>query len=110
MERKMGFNLYGSTDISRCPLCGKSALAKTKAGISVCKEHTTFEFPELKCTCKEAMQLKEGRYGPFCICSRCGIMNLRKALEVNSVNLTQFNQQKREILVDAKNAHLFGLR
>ncbi len=106
----MGFHTYGSTDLSGCPVCSKTALAKTKAGISVCKDHVNFEFPDLKCTCKETMILKEGKYGPFCICSRCGIMNLRKALEVNSVNLGQQNKEKREILVDAKNAHLFGVR
>ena len=106
----MGFHSYGTTDVSHCPFCGKQALTKNKMGIAVCKEHITVELPELKCVCKETLQLKEGKFGPFCICSKCGIISLKKALDSNNVNLSQFTPQKREIVVDAKNAHLFGLR
>ncbi|MBS3168361.1 hypothetical protein J4216_04505 [Candidatus Woesearchaeota archaeon] len=100
-------NSYGSTKMARCPICSKNAITKNKLGINVCKEHANFDFPDLKCTCKEVMDLREGKYGPFCICSRCGIMNLRKALEINKLNLIQ--NDKKEIIVDSKNAHLFGL-
>ncbi|HZX12758.1 MAG TPA: hypothetical protein VFE88_04865 [Candidatus Nanoarchaeia archaeon] len=106
----MSFHSYGSTDILRCPLCNKQALAKTKTGITVCKDHTSFEFPTMKCLCGEHLQVRDGKFGAFCLCSRCGTINLRKAFEANNISLIQFNTQKREIIVDATNAHLFGLR
>ena len=102
--------MYGTTGIARCPLCGRSALSKNKMGLSVCKDHASFEFPLMKCACGDSLQLKEGKFGPFCICSRCGTINLRKAFEVNNINLSQFATEKREIIVDDKNAHLFGLK
>ncbi len=111
-------NAYGTTSLSRCPFCQKTALVKNKLGLNVCKDHTNAEIPDLKCICKESMELKEGKFGPFCICRRCGIMNLKKALEVNKINMTQpvtskeeiqSTTSKKEIIVDEKNAHLFGV-
>ena len=106
----MSYYDYGTMDVSKCPLCYRQALSKNKAGVTVCQEHADFEFPEMKCACRESLEVKEGKFGAFCVCYKCGTINLRKALEINNINLAQFKMEKKEILVDASNAHLFGLR
>jgi endogenous inhibitor of DNA gyrase (YacG/DUF329 family) len=74
--------VYGQSKINSCPFCNKQATTENKQGIPVCSQHKA-RFLDLKCACGSWLEIKKGKYGPFCVCIECGIINLNKALELN---------------------------
>jgi hypothetical protein len=90
---------YGETKVDSCPFCGKQALIKNPQGIAVCKDHKNKELPELKCMCGEYLMMQEGKFGVFFSCFKCGNINLKKALELNSHAIEKSMESER---VDAK--------
>ena len=76
---------YGQSRIDRCPFCDKQATAKNKQGIPVCAVHKNSIMNEMKCACGEYLELKNGKYGIFFNCMKCGNMNLMKVLEINEI-------------------------
>jgi predicted RNA-binding Zn-ribbon protein involved in translation (DUF1610 family) len=75
---------YGESRIERCPFCDKQALIKNSQGIPTCTVHKSIELHDLKCACGETLDIMEGKFGVFFNCMKCGNMNLRRTLEINS--------------------------
>lgn len=75
---------YGETRVDLCPFCGRAALIKNPQGLAVCTEHKNKTLPEMKCACGEYLLVQEGKFGLFFNCFKCGNINLKKALEINS--------------------------
>lgn len=71
----------GKTD--SCPFCGSSAYTKNSDGVPVCTTHKNSSFGNMKCVCGSFLDLREGKWGPFFLCEKCGPVNMRKAIELN---------------------------
>ena len=74
--------VYGQSKMNYCPFCDKQATTENKQGVPTCSQHKS-QLLDLKCACGSWLEVKKGKYGPFCICIECGIINLNKALEIN---------------------------
>jgi hypothetical protein len=74
---------YGESKVENCPFCGKSAVTKNDQGLPVCSTHKLTKLGELKCICGEYLDMRIGKWGVYFICTRCGNINLKKALEMN---------------------------
>lgn len=77
---------YGQSKIDKCPFCGKQATAKNMQDVPVCRSHKDETLEGMKCVCGATLEMMHGRFGVFFSCTKCGNMNLRKALEVNVKN------------------------
>jgi DNA-directed RNA polymerase subunit M/transcription elongation factor TFIIS len=80
---------YGETRIDSCPFCSKQALIKNPQGIAVCNAHRDKTLDNMKCACGEYLLIQEGKFGAFFNCLKCGNINLKKALEINSQLITK---------------------
>lgn len=76
--------IYGSYRVDRCPFCGKQATTKSKQGVPVCINHKENNLPDLKCICGDYLDLREGKYGCYFTCFRCGNVSWSKAQSYNS--------------------------
>lgn len=83
--------VYGESQEVVCPFCGGQATAKNAQGIPVCHRHTSNEI-NLKCACGEWLDVKEGKYGTFFLCLRCGPVSPKKAFEINDLPLKSFEE------------------
>ena len=88
--------VYGESRIDACPFCDKGAFVKNSQSIPVCKEHKD-SLMEVKCTCGEYLEPKEGKYGAFFLCSNCGIISKKKAKE-----MAEFEKDKPKINESSK--------
>lgn len=75
---------YGESRIENCPFCSKQAIIKNPQGIPVCMAHKTQKLPDMKCSCGEHLMIQEGKFGVFFNCIKCGNINLKRVLEINS--------------------------
>jgi hypothetical protein len=75
---------YGETRVDSCPFCGRAALIKNPQGIAVCKDHKDKTLDNMKCACGEYLLMQQGKFGAFFNCFKCGNINLKKTLEINS--------------------------
>jgi len=75
----------GEYKIDPCPFCGEASMVRNKMGIPVCSKHKTTPFPAVKCMCGGALDLKEGKWGPFFLCFKCGPVSMKKVLEMNDL-------------------------
>jgi DNA-directed RNA polymerase subunit M/transcription elongation factor TFIIS len=75
---------YGESKIDSCPFCGRQAFIKNSQGVPVCKDHKDSILKDMKCACGEYLLMQEGKFGVFFNCLRCGNINMKKALEINS--------------------------
>ncbi len=71
---------YGESKIASCPFCARGAYSKNSQGIPVCSDHTSNTIENVKCACGAWLDLREGKWGPFFLCSNCGPINFTKAL------------------------------
>ena len=78
-----GGKRYGEAMVAACPFCGAQAYSKNKDDIPVCASHKNTSFGTMKCMCGKFLDLREGKWGPFFVCEKCGTVNLRKAMEMN---------------------------
>ncbi len=74
---------YGQSKIDRCPFCGKQATLQNSQGIPVCTQHNASTLKDMKCLCGEWLDIRQGKFGPYFNCPRCGNVNFRKAMEMN---------------------------
>lgn len=79
-----GGKRYGESRVAACPFCGAHAYAKNEQGIPVCADHKDSSLADMKCSCGSWLDLREGKWGPFFLCEKCGPVNLNKALEMNA--------------------------
>ena len=75
---------YGESHMDTCPFCGRQAINKNPQDIPVCKDHKDKCLPEMKCACGEYLLMQKGKFGVFFNCLRCGNINMKKALDINS--------------------------
>lgn len=76
---------YGQSKIDKCPFCGKQATAMNSQELPVCPGHKEEILDGLKCACGSTLEMLNGKFGVFFKCINCGNMNLRKALEFNTI-------------------------
>lgn len=74
---------YGESKLDACPFCGESALTRSNEGVPVCARHKDRALPALKCACGAHLESKQGKFGLFFVCERCGTKSLRQVTEVN---------------------------
>ncbi|MBI2663743.1 hypothetical protein HYX10_00170 [Candidatus Woesearchaeota archaeon] len=74
---------YGASRVDSCPFCGKQGVVKSAQGIPVCIAHRKMQLSGLKCACGSYVDIKEGKWGAYANCLRCGNINLKKVLEMN---------------------------
>lgn len=75
---------YGQSQIAKCPFCGMMSTTVNSQKIPTCLKHKESSLDNMKCACGGYLDLKHGKFGPFFTCFKCGIVNMRKALDVNS--------------------------
>lgn len=76
---------YGESQIAKCPFCQAQSTTMNSQGIPVCPKHQAQNLDSLKCACGSFVDIKKGKFGPFCTCFKCGAVNLRKILDVNGL-------------------------
>jgi hypothetical protein len=90
--------IYGQSRDDNCPFCGKKGVTKNSQGIPVCLAHKENKLNDLKCICGEWLDLKDGKFGCYFNCIRCGNISFKKGLEMNQGNtfLKKNNMTKKE--------------
>jgi hypothetical protein len=73
---------YGKSRVDSCPFCNKRAITENSQGLPVCKEHKQNNL-ELKCFCGSWLDIRKGKWGPFCTCIKCGVLSFNKAMAIN---------------------------
>ena len=76
---------YGQSKIDRCPFCQKQATTMNKQNVPVCSSHKKEALPDLKCTCGSTLDMMHGKFGIFFSCMKCGNINLKKVLDMNTI-------------------------
>jgi hypothetical protein len=71
---------YGQSKKTDCPFCGKPAIAQNTQGIPTCPAHKEKPLGEMKCMCGSWLELRQGNWGPYFNCTKCGNLTLAKAL------------------------------
>jgi hypothetical protein len=81
MPRKV----YGSYKTETCPYCGITATAKNKIGIPVCVKHIGTDSLDIKCVCGSWLDPKDGKYGFFFLCEKCGPVSFARVMEMKGM-------------------------
>ena len=76
---------YGQSKIDICPFCQKQATTLNKQQVPVCASHKEEMLDDLKCVCGSTLDMLQGKFGVFFSCMKCGNMNLRKVMEINTI-------------------------
>ncbi len=76
--------IYGKSEILPCPFCHRQATQKNGQGLDVCSRHTKEYLADVKCVCEALLELRQGNYGPYFNCLRCGNINFKKAMEIHA--------------------------
>ncbi|MEK6858208.1 MAG: hypothetical protein AABX39_06490 [Nanoarchaeota archaeon] len=103
---------YGQGKIDKCPFCQKQATIINSQNIPVCSTHKEEELDDLKCLCGDSLAILQGKFGVFFSCIRCGNMNLKKVIEINSIKVKN-NGDKKECSDNSKvqkTAHDFSTK
>src|SRR3989344_6781792 len=85
---------YGQSRIERCPFCSQAATARNKQQVPVCRHHRDNSLGEMRCLCGSSLEMREGKWGIFFSCFKCGNMDLRKVLEFNAVDSDKIKESK----------------
>ncbi len=114
-----GRKVYGQSRVLTCPFCGKQCTTQNAQGVPTCVQHKKELLADLKCACGEYLELLQGKWGPFGVCSQCGSMNLKKVLElnpikkcespsgINGVFVSAANKEKRDVVITSDEVDLF---
>ncbi len=85
---------YGQSKVDRCPFCSEQATAINSQKVPVCRRHKESILNEMKCACGNYIEMKNGKFGIYFSCLKCGNINLKKMLELNEVE--DMNKPKNE--------------
>ncbi len=92
--------MYGESKQIKCMFCDKQSTTQNEQEIPVCIEHKNSVLNSFKCACGAYLELMHGKYGPFFKCENCGLINMRKALDMNDiVDLSKTVEKKETIEV-----------
>jgi len=83
---------YGEAKIDKCPFCGAQAFSRNAEGVPVCRTHKQEALAEFKCACGSYLERRQGKWGVYFNCMKCGNMNMRKAMELNPTRAVQKNK------------------
>jgi len=61
------------------------ATTKNNQGIPVCSKHKNASLQDMRCLCGELLELKEGKFGIYFRCERCGNVNAKRVFETNNI-------------------------
>jgi len=86
---------YGSYRTAKCPFCSRQGTAKNEQGIPVCSGHKNQVLPDLKCSCGSYVDLREGKWGPYFSCIKCGNVKFNRVMEMNDVKPQAVKQAER---------------
>lgn len=81
----MSRKVYGSYKTETCPYCGITATAKNKIGVPVCTKHISTDSLDIKCVCGSWLDPKEGKFGFFFLCEKCGPVSFSRAMEMKGM-------------------------
>ncbi len=79
--------VYADEKVSHCPFCGGAAIVKNEQGVPVCTRHKTALLENMMCSCGGYLDIMQGKYGPFFLCTKCNIVSFKKGLEMNGYPL-----------------------
>lgn len=82
-----GRKVYGQSQVTLCPWCGKNATSKTDQGVPCCLNHKKAEMPNMKCACGDWLDVAEGKFGAYFRCMTCGNKSFQKGLEMNDLSI-----------------------
>ena len=52
--------------------------------VPVCEKHCQETLGEYLCVCKSPLELKQGKFGPYFNCLKCGNQNFKRVLEMGA--------------------------
>ncbi|MEK6822829.1 MAG: hypothetical protein AABY13_03290 [Nanoarchaeota archaeon] len=73
---------YGESKETKCPFCSKPAMSISVQQVPVCKNHVDTKLPDIRCACGSWLEMREGKWGPFFLCDRCGPVSFKKGIEM----------------------------
>lgn len=77
-----GKKVYGQSKEEACVFCGDNARSENSQGFSTCINCKTKTMEDIKCMCGEYLDVKKSKWGAFFVCSSCGPVSLKKAMEL----------------------------
>lgn len=90
---------YGQSKVDKCPFCNQQATTKNKQDIPVCLRHKESVLEEMKCVCGSWLERRNGKFGVFFTCLKCGNLNMNKVLEINeAIKLKQDSAKKERVI------------
>ena len=80
---------YGSYQVNQCIFCGTAAYSVNPQGIPVCNNHKSAEvdMDAIRCACGDYLDIKEGKFGAFFLCMKCGPRSIAKVKEINTITI-----------------------
>ena len=107
--------VYGQSGQKSCPFCGKLATARNEQGLDVCRMHTKEVMQEFKCKCGNWLDLKQGKFGPYFNCFKCGNMSYDKGMAMRPIQTAKVTSSKfvekkkpKEITITTDDAYYFS--
>jgi ribosomal protein L37AE/L43A len=89
---------YGEYRVDNCPFCGKLGVVRNPQGIPVCNKHKNKELDNVKCACGAWLEVRDGKFGSYFFCHKCGNISFKKAIEMNpQIKEAKTEENKREI-------------
>lgn len=112
---------YGASKKIDCVFCGKSATGLNKQKLPCCVSHKDDLLEDVRCNCGSYLEIKEGKFGTFFLCMKCGPINMNRALNMIKIipknkktenrNIEKKeikNSVKKEIIIDTDNTEYFS--
>ena len=91
--------VYGMNQSAKCPFCGSNAYSKNEQNIPTCKDHKDQILEDMKCACGEVLELREGKYGMFYVCEKCGTKSMSKAISITPPKVKEKEKVVEEVVM-----------
>ena len=87
--RNYARKVYGNSKEVHCPFCQRLATQKNEQGVEVCHLHLKSVMEEIKCTCGGWLEQRNGKFGAYFNCLKCGNINFQKGMEMKKITMTE---------------------
>ena len=84
---------YGDSKIEKCPFCERQSTTVNSQSVPVCQEHKNTKLADMRCLCGDELEIRQGKYGTFFLCTTCGPQNMRKVFETNALQAAPAPQE-----------------
>ncbi len=101
---------YGQSRIDKCPFCDRQGIILNGQKIPVCQSHKENLVQDMKCTCGSNLEIKNGKFGAFFSCIKCGNMNMKKALDINPIKQMGKANEKPQVKPDEQRNRVETIR